>query len=320
MRKFILLTLILVLLLILGLPYVVNRGTEPQFHEEDTVVVRLYRHDTGEVEVITLDDYITGVVAAEMPAEFHTEALKAQAVAARTYIVKRILAGGVSNTCHPGADTCDNPSHGQAWLSRTVLKERWGALKYYHYYYKVRMAVDDTAGEIITFNGQPIDPVFHSACGGHTENSEDVWKYALPYLRGVDCLYESVPESEQSVTMPLDKVEKALGVKLNTLAVAAGNGNAEPFRVVEQTAAGTPKVVVVDDKRLAAVDVRQKLGLRSTNFQWTINDGQVTIKTRGYGHGVGMCQYGAAGMAENGADYRKILNHYYTGISISKIK
>ncbi|KJS12071.1 MAG: stage II sporulation protein SpoIID [Peptococcaceae bacterium BRH_c8a] len=318
MRKIFLLTLILVLLLIFGLPYVINRSTEPPVREEETLV-RLYRHDTDEVEVIPLDDYVTSVVAAEMPAEFHTEALKAQAVAARTYIVKRILAGGVSNTCHPGADTCDNPSHSQAWLPRNVLKERWGALQYYQYYYKVRMAVDDTAGEIITYSGQPIDPVFHSACGGHTENSEDVWKYEVSYLRGVDCPYENVPQPEQSVTMPLDKVEKALGVNLNTVAVAATGGNAEPFQVVERTAAGKPKIVLVDGKNLAAVDVRQKLGLRSTDFKWTINGGQITIKTRGYGHGVGMCQYGAAGMAENGDDYRKILNHYYTGISISKI-
>lgn len=316
MRKIFLITLILALLLIMGLPYVVNRAGEPPVREEGTMV-RLYRHDTETVEVIPLDDYVTGVVAAEMPAEFPTEALKAQAVAARTYIVKRMLAGGVSNNCHPGADTCDDPTHAQAWLPRTALKERWGTLKYYHHYYKIRMAVDDTAGEVLTYQGQPIDPVFHASCGGHTENSEDVWKFAVPYLRGVDCPHDVAPEPERSVSLPLERVEQALGVKLSA---AATTGNSDIFRVVESTGTGRPKVLLVGDKRLPATDIRGKLGLRSTNFTWHLQGDRLTFKTVGYGHGVGMCQYGARGLAENGYDYRKILTHYYTGVAINKLQ
>jgi len=314
-RKLFLITLILALLLIMGLPYITNRAAEPPVREEGTVV-RLYRHDTEAVEVIPLDDYVTSVVAAEMPAEFPTEALKAQAVAARTYIVKRMMAGGVSNSCHPGADTCDDPSHAQAWLSRNALKERWGTLKYYHYYYKVRMAVDDTSGEIITFKGQPIDPVFHSSCGGHTENSEDVWKFEVPYLRGVECPYDTMPEPVRSVTLPLGGVEKALGVTLSTTA-ASGGGSL--FKVVDSTSTGRPKIVLVGENRIAATDIRQKLGLRSTNFTWDLDKNQVTFKTTGYGHGVGMCQYGAQGLAEHGRDYQEILKHYYSNVTISKL-
>jgi len=315
MRRIFLLTLILALLLIFGLPYITNRTTEPPVREEGAVV-RLYRHDTGEVEKIPLDDYVTGVVAAEMPAEFPTEALKAQAVVARTYIVKRMLAGGVSNSCHPGADTCDDPAHAQAWLPRSALKERWGTLKYYHYYYKIRMAVDDTAGETVTFQGQPIDPVFHSSCGGHTENSEDVWKFAVPYLRGVECPYDAPPEPVRSVTMPLDGVEKALGV---TLSATAASGGAGLFQVVETTASGRPKTVLAGENRISAADMRQKLGLRSTNFTWNLDQGQVTFTTTGYGHGVGMCQYGAQGLADHGKNYKEIIKHYYSNVTISKL-
>ena len=316
MRKIFLITLILVLLLILGLPYVVNHGTEPPVRDEGTMV-RLYRHDIKEVEIIPLDDYVTGVVAAEMPAEFPTEALRAQAVAARTYIIKRMLAGGVSNSCHPGADTCDEHTHAQAWLPRSALKERWGTLKYYQYYYKVRMAVDDTAGEVITFNGQPIDPVFHASCGGHTENSEDVWKFTVPYLRGVNCPNDANPEPERSVTVTLAQLEQALGFKLS--AAAAASGGKGIMRVVESTSTGRPKVLLVGDKRLAATDVRQKLRLRSTNFSWHLDGDSVTLKTVGYGHGVGMCQYGAKGLADHGYNYQKILKHYYTGVAINRL-
>ncbi len=315
MRRIFLLTLILALLLILGLPYITNRATQPPVREEGAVV-RLYRHDTGEVETIPLDDYVTGVVAAEMPAEFPVEALKAQAVVARTYIVKRMLAGGVSNSCHPGADACDDPAHAQAWLPRSALKERWGTLKYYHYYYKIRMAVDDTAGEIVTHQGQPIDPVFHSSCGGHTENSEDVWKFAVSYLRGVDCPHDEPPEPVRSVTVPLDGVEKALGV---TFSATAASGGGDLFRILETTASGRPKTVLAGENRVSTVDMRQKLGLRSTNFTWRLNKGQVTFITTGYGHGVGMCQYGAAGLADHGKNYAEIIKHYYSGVTISKL-
>lgn len=316
MRRIFLITLILALLLIMGLPYIINRAAEPPVREGGTMV-RLYRHDTGKVEVLPLEDYVTGVVAAEMPAEFPTEALKAQAVAARTYIVKRMLAGGVTNSCHPGADTCDDPAHAQAWLPGAALKERWGTLKYYQYYYKIRMAVDETAGEIITFRGQPIDPVFHASCGGHTENSEDVWKFKVSYLRGVECPYDVMPEPERSVAVSLDRLERALGIKLGAEVAATGGDGL--IRVAESTSTGRPKTVLVGGNIVTASDIRQKLGLRSTNFTWKINGNRVTFNTVGYGHGVGMCQYGARGLAEHGYHYVEIIKHYYTGVAISTI-
>ncbi|MCL2336730.1 MAG: stage II sporulation protein D [Firmicutes bacterium] len=333
MRRIFFVLLLLGGLFMFGLPHIVNqtanRSAEPPAHspqansakpeqpvKDGAVTVRLYRHATGTIETIPLDDYVTGVVAAEMPAEFPVEALKAQAVAARTYIVKRMLAGGLSNNIHPGADTCDDPAHAQAWLPAETLKERWGLLKYYRYYYKIRVAVDDTSGVIITYQGQPIDPVFHSSCGGHTENSEDVWKFAVPYLRGVVCPYDQPSELVCRVTMPLGEVEKALGVNLSTAVSSGANGL---FQVVNTTASGRPKTLLVSDKRMAAVDLRQKLGLRSTNFTARLDHGEITFTTVGYGHGVGMCQYGAKGLAEHGQNYAQIIKHYYTGVEISKL-
>jgi stage II sporulation protein D len=316
MRRIFLITLILALLLALGLPWVVDRIMEMPVRDEGTIV-RLYRHATGEVELIPLEDYVTGVVAAEMPAEFPSQALMAQAVAARTYIYKRMVAGGVMNNSHPGADTCDDPNHAQAWISREEMKKRWGTVNYYRYYYKIRMAVDDTAGEIITYRGQPIDPVFHASCGGRTENSEDVWKFEVPYLRSVACPYDADPEPERQVTLTLGGVEKALGVDLHAVAVSTGSN--KTIRVVESTSTGRPKTLLVGDKPLPATEVRQKLNLRSTNFTWQLKDDKITFKTIGYGHGVGMCQYGAKGMAEHGYDYRQILKHYYTGVSIQNL-
>jgi len=316
MRKIFFLTLILVLLLALGLPWVVHQFMEPRVQQGGTIV-RLYRHETGTVELISLEDYVTGVVAAEMPALFPEEALKAQAVAARTYIVKRMVAGGVVNNYHKGADTCDEPSHAQAFLTTETMKERWGTLKYYQYYYKIRMAVDDTASQIITYQGQPIDPVFHAACGGRTENAEDVWKFAVPYLRSVTCPYETDPEPVRQLAISRDQVAEALNVDLDAVAVSTNQN--QLIQVVESTTTGRPKTLLIGDRRLSASEIRQKLGLRSTNFTWQFKDDEVVFETVGYGHGVGMCQYGACGLAVHGYDYKKIINHYYTGVQINNI-
>ncbi len=286
--------------------------------------VRLYVHAEDRVRVLDLEEYLVGVVAAEMPAEFPQEALKAQAVAARTYIVKRLAAGGVANPAHPGADICDDPRHGQAWLSREELKKRWGTVKYYNYYYKVKEAVDATRGEVLVYNGQLIDPVYCASCGGRTENSEDVWKAAAPYLRSVPCPYDADPTPVQVASFSLEEVDRALGTNLAAVPASGGSGAGGEFerpavKVLERTATGRPKMVEIGGRRLAAVAVRDLLGLRSTNFTWRIEGDAITFTTTGHGHGVGLCQYGAKGMAERGYGYRTILGHYYSGVEIIKI-
>lgn len=278
--------------------------------------VRLYRHETGEIINLSLEDYVIGVVAAEMPADFHPEALKAQAVTARTYILKRLLAGGVANTPHPGADVSDDPRQGQGWLAREELRERWGTWDYYRNYYKIKRAVDATEGLILTFEGQLIDPLYHSACGGATENSEDVWKFRVPYLRSVTCPYCEDPYPGERHSLALEDLDQALGTSLAVVAVGGGPNPVPAMEVLEYTSTGRPKLLSFGGRELTATAVRDLLGLRSTNFSYALEDGRITFETSGNGHGVGMCQYGARGLAEAGYSYKDILEHYYTGVKI----
>ncbi|MBU4534196.1 MAG: stage II sporulation protein D [Firmicutes bacterium] len=278
-------------------------------------VVRMYVHDSDQIVNLSLEDYIVGVVAAEMPAEFHPEALKAQALCARTYMLKRLGAGGVANTIHPGADACDDPRHGQGWLSREQLRERWGTLDYYRYYYRIKKAVADTEGLVITHGGELIDPVYHSSCGGSTQHSEDVWQVALPYLRGVTCPHDHDPYPGDRKRFTLEQVDQALGTGLAAVAVSAG-GNAKPIEVLEYTSTGRPKTLSVAGKTLPSTTIREKLGLRSTDFSAVIEDGHLELVTYGHGHGVGLCQWGANGLAKHGYDSEGIIGHYYMNVKV----
>ncbi len=278
--------------------------------------VRLYRHQTGEVINLTLADYVVGVVAAEMPAAFHPEALKAQAVCARTYMLKRLVAGGVANSPHPGADASDDPRQGQGWVSRDELRERWTTWDYYRNYYKIKRAVDATEGLVLTFEDQLIDPLYHSSCGGATENSEDVWKFRVPYLRSVICPYCTDPYPGERRTFTLEDVDEALGTDLAAVAVTTGASPAAVVEILEYTSTGRPKLLSFNGRTVTATTVRERLGLRSTNFTQTIEGGQLILETSGHGHGVGLCQYGARGLAEAGHDFRSILEHYYTGARV----
>ncbi len=319
MRRFVTGIMLMTVAVILSLPYLFNREIPARFFPGVTIV-RVYLHQENRVQPMQLEDYLVGVVAAEMPAEFPVEALKAQAVAARTYAVKRLGANGVTNPQHTGADLCDDHRHGQAWLSREDLKERWGTLKYYNYYYKIKNAVDETSGQLLTYQGELIDPAYHAFCGGRTENSEDVWKFKVPYLRSVTCPYEDNPQPVQASSFSFDEVDLALGTSLSAVPVSGKSNTSREFKVIENTATGRPKSLTIGGRSYTAVAVRDLLGLRSTNFTLKVEGESVTFTTRGYGHGVGLCQYGAKGMAEHGYNYRTILGHYYSGVEITETK
>lgn len=319
MRRLLIGAVLLISALILSAPYLTDEQIPAKLFSKSDIV-RLYVHEENKIQQLQLEDYLVGVVAAEMPAAFPEEALKAQAVAARTYVVKRMNAGGVTNPTHPGADICDDHTHGQAWLSREDLKSRWGVVDYYQYYYKVKKAVDDTAGQVLTWGGELIDPAYHASCGGRTENSEDVWQLQAPYLRSVVCPYDADPQSVQTVTFSLAEVDEALGVNLRAAPVAGGGNVSTEIRLIDKTETGRPKNLLCGGKHFSAVAVRDLLGLRSTNFAWTAQEDSLIFTTIGHGHGVGMCQYGAKGMAEYGYNYRIILSHYYSGAEISAIE
>lgn len=280
--------------------------------------IRLYRHATGRVEILPLEEYVVGVVAAEMPAAFPLEALKAQAVAARTYALRRILGGGVANRLHPEADLCDDPRHGQAYLDREELKRRWGPLGYYRYYYRVRRAVEETEGLVLTYQGQLIEPVYHASCGGRTESAGEIWQVDLPYLRSVPCPYDAYPEPVEKRSFGITAVERALFPDEVVIPAAAGGGKLFTMELARVTATGRPKEVVINGVAFRATEVRERLGLKSSRFTWRIEGDRLCFTTIGYGHGVGLCQYGAKGMAAHGYNFRQILTHYYSGVKVTK--
>ena len=244
-----------------------------------------------------LEEYVAGVVAAEMPAAFPEEALKAQAVAARTYQVRQMQAAGSSAVLY---------DVGQAYLSEAAQKEKWGE-SYGLYAGKIRSAVRATAGEIMTYDGEPILAAFHAQSGGKTEDAENVWDSAVPYLKSVDSKEDrQAPNNETTVTIAAKTLAEKLGVAKDAA-----------VSVKKRTEAGYVAEVQAGDKTFSGREIREKLGLRSANFTIAKNGESYLFTVHGYGHGAGMSQYGASFLAEQGKDYHEILRHYYTDISFS---
>ncbi|NPV90697.1 MAG: stage II sporulation protein D [Firmicutes bacterium] len=322
-----LLGLVMVCLIVASIPALVVSVLEseplspPVQIKTSDLMVRVLNVKSGKVETLPLDDYLVGVVAAEMPAVFEPSALAAQAIAARTYTLKRIRQGKSS---HPGADLCSDPAHCQAWKGNDELWREWGVLHYAGYHRKIAEAVESTRGLVVTYQGELIDPVYHSTCGGATENSEDVWVYKVPYLRGVACGYcGGAPHYQDEVTVSWDDLYKKLGLS-PAVPVASGAGkskNSGPatIQAFAHSPTGRIKTLVVGQKRFAGTEIRSRLGLASTRFRWQLNSDGVTFYTQGYGHGVGMCQYGAQGLARAGKTPAEILQYYYQGVEIQRM-
>lgn len=292
--------------------------------DEKPLEVIVYIKEEGIIRKMDLEEYVKGVVAAEMPASFHVEALKAQAVAARTYTVKRMQSlGGPPNQHHPEADVCTDSTHCQAWISRERLesnfRKKYGFFRYKGYLKKIDQCVEETRGLILVYDNKPIDPLFHSTSGGRTENSEDVFSSKVPYLRSVLSPYEEhSPRLEARVVMKVSDFVRALVEKFEGLRLEEKDVPGA-LQVIRASESGKIIDIKVGNKVLRGRDIRAALGLNSTNFKIEREGDNVVITTIGYGHGVGMSQYGADGMAKRGADYREILTHYYTGVEIKKI-
>lgn len=315
MRRLVISALLIIIALGAGLPFLLSRQIPAKYFPGVTMV-RVFLHEENRVVPMQLEDYLVGVVAAGMPAEFPLDALKAQAVVARTYAVRSIGMSGTEAPLHAGADLCDDDSCGQAWLSRQELKKRWGTVDYYNNYYKVKSAVDETRGQVLAYQGELIDPVCHASCGGGTENAEDVWGVQVPYLRGVPCPYDSQPNTVQRVSFSFAQLDQALGTSLAALQEAGSETASVSNVLVEATPAGRPKLLQIGNSLFTAAAVMDLLDLRSTRFTWNIEDGNMAFTTTGKGYGVGFCQYGAKGLAEHGYGYRTILGHYYSRVEI----
>jgi len=293
---------------------------ETKIAKGEDIPIRVYLHESDQIVTMSLEEYIKGVVAAEMPAEFHSEALKAQAVAARTYAVKNMtLFGGPGLTSHPGADVSTDHRESQAWLSPLQLKARWGPFKYNHYWDKISQAVEQTRGQIVTYNGEPINAVFHSTSADRTASALEVWGIDYPYLKSVPCSWDKQsPRYTDTKTLTFAELEQRLGSEAGVLA-AVRSDSGTVAQIIDRTESGRVNKVRIGSKTFTGNDLREKLELRSANFTIEAKEDGLVFNTVGYGHGVGLCQYGANGMAKAGRNYREILSYYYTGTAIKDI-
>lgn len=257
----------------------------------------------GEVTEMELETYLCGVVLAEMPADFEFEALKAQSVVARTYALRRLESG----TKHPQGAVCMDPACCQGYMAAEDFLSRGGSQSGIT---KVTQAVLATAGEVVTYDGQLIDATYFSCSGGTTEDAVDVWGNDVPYLRSTDSPgEENAAYYTDSVSFTPEEVGQALGITLD-------GAPEEWFTILSDTSGGGVAEMDVCGSVFTGVQVRKLLSLRSTDFTVTASEEEVTFKTHGYGHRVGMSQYGADAMAVNGSTYAQILSHYYSGTSL----
>lgn len=252
----------------------------------------------GTVAEMLLEEYILGVVLGEMPASFELEALKAQAVVARTYTVRA--------NHHENADICTDHTCCQAYCAPKDYTGSASALQ------KVRKAVEDTAGEIVTYQGKPIEATYFSCSGGRTEDAVAVWGQDVPYLQAVDS-----PGEEKAANYL-----KTTSMTAGEFAYTFGGLSGPPSNWIGDityTKGGGVDTIQIGGTVYKGTQVRQLLGLRSTAFVITVVGSSVTITTKGSGHRVGMSQYGADAMALSGSDYKVILAHYYPGTALQGI-
>ena len=265
----------------------------------------------GTVADMTMADYLWGVVAAEMPAAFEPEALRAQAVCARTYSLWKLRAGSHGED---GADICADSTCCQAYISPGDAEQRW-AEDAPAYTVKIASAVADTDGQVLTYGGAPIQAVFFSSADGQTADAQEVWGKSLPYLVPVDSPEgDEVPNYRSTVILTADEVRK--------LAEGAGLGcdlSGEPsgwFTGLTRTASGRVERIALGGAELSGGAARSLFSLRSASFDVAEEDGSFVFSVTGYGHGVGMSQYGANAMARAGSGWADILAHYYTGAEL----
>lgn len=279
--------------------------------------IKLLHKETGKIEEFPIDEYLYGVVSAEMPASYEIEALKAQAIAARTYTIYQIANNG---TKHGEADLCDDSTCCQAWISKENRLQRWEEGKREEYWKKIETAANSTAGKIITYNNEPINAFFHANSGGKTELASNVWIGGrdLPYLKSVETAGED-GYTQYSSEVKLTKQELIDKLKTKFADIKINFDEEDSIKILEYTQSGRVKTVKFGNTEIAGTEVRSLLGLRSTNFSVKIEGDHITFSVIGYGHGVGMSQTGADSMAKTGKSGEEILKHFYSGVEITSI-
>ncbi|MGM9552210.1 MAG: stage II sporulation protein D [Clostridia bacterium] len=311
MKKIILLPLYYVISATL-LPFVISLFMSPKPPTsvgEEAVsekTVSVFNHITQTDSIMDEDEYLTGVVAAEMPASFEIEALKAQAVAARTYTIYK------SQSTDHVQDVCTDPNHCQAYFTKEDMMANWGA-DYDFYLERITTAVKETTGEHLTYNDEPIMAVFHSMGGGRTENSADVWGGDVPYLVSVESPGEEEGTNYYSTkSVTFEEFKNTILSNYPTSVISSFSDISEPVL----TQGGHVKSMIIGGVSVTGTKIRSMFDLRSTKFDISFSEPNVIFTVTGYGHGVGMSQYGANAMAKEGKNYKEILSHYYQGTTL----
>lgn len=306
MKKLIYMTLLLIILpsiTILIIKPLLKDIEKKEYKFTKNTMVRVKRVNKNIIETIPLEKYLIGVVGGEMPVSYNIEALKAQAVAARTYTLNKMEINKKNN--FDIVDTTDD----QVYLDDNELKESWKN-KYEEYKTKIEQAIQETRGEYLTYNGKIIKAFFFSTSSGTTENCKDVFGENLPYLTSVSSTWdENSPSYLSTTTLTKEEFLKKLEIEYND------NLNIE----IERNDTNSIKEITINGNKIKGTDFRHKLNLRSTNIELEEENNSIKIISKGYGHGVGMSQYGAQELANIGYTYDQILKYYYQGIEIKKI-
>lgn len=285
--------------------------------KEDNEPYKVLDVSTGEVIEVSQRDYVIGAVCAEMPATFEEEALKAQAVAAHTYAERQRLREKENPTpelC--GADFSNDTSKYQGYFTENQAKQYFGE-NFEMNYAKITEACDEVIDYIITYEDEPIISAFHSMSSGKTESAENAWGAAVEYLVPVDSGYDtSAPKYLEEVRYTKDVLKSKLEAAFS--GIALGEDFSEWITVAGTSDSGTVLTAAVGDKTVSGNDIRTALALRSACFTVQYEGDEAVFTTKGYGHGVGMSQYGANAMAAEGKTWREILEHYYQGCTITE--
>lgn len=298
--------------LILFIPFIivnffnVDKKEEIKLKYESNIIIRVKRLSSNEIEYLPLEEYIVGVLAGEMPIYFEKEAFKAQAVAARSYALKKIEYNKDSEY-----DVVDSVLN-QVYLDNYYLKEAWQD-KYLDNINKLRGIVNETSLEYLDYNGEVVDALFFSTSNGYTENASLVFNIDLPYLQSVTSMWDSSTSSAFRSTkkISIDEFYSSLNLEYS---------NTLNFKVLRRSSTNRILNLSINGIEFTGKEVYDKLGLKSMDFSLKQDGNNIIIDTVGYGHGVGMSQYGAEGMALEGYSYKDILSHYYVGTSIKKIE
>ncbi len=297
-----------------GIVEIKEEHSESEYIYNQYGTIKLLHTDTNTVEEVALDNYLCNVVSAEMPVDFEKEALKAQAIVARTYTIYK-----VNNKKHENADVCDDSTCCQAWISKEDRLARWDGDKEAKWS-KIEECVNETKGKIITYNNQPINAFFHSNSGGKTELPVDVWGGGsnMPYLQVVETSGEDA-YSQYNSEVELTNEELLEKLKAKYTDIQIDFNNDDDIKILEYTSSGRVKTIKFGNHEISGTEARNIFGLRATNFDISKNEGKIKFTVKGYGHGVGMSQTGADSMAKSGSTAEDIIQHFYVGVEIKEV-